>query len=203
MIKNILLILLIVLTIFFVSFPFIKYCVLKSHYLKIYSNKVKRLSRRMKFYSLDNVSFLDLEGSKLHADHIIFGSKYIYFINDYFFYGSLLANKKDKTWIYLKRFKNEPIFVENLLTKNESNTARFGKVAKLDNELLVSISLISNECIYKGDKLLNNSYATSPFKLSKLIRKLEAKEVKSINKEQLKEVIEDIKYKNEKSEERN
>lgn len=184
---------------FFFTFPFIKKGVKQKHFKLLMKRKISSISLRNNFNVIDDLK-IDRNGDLIHFDHIVFGNKYIYLINDVTCFNTILGKSEDNSWLMVNSHTKETNYIDNFLIKTRLDLEKFSRVAKLDKSLLVVITNLNNECNIKIDsKNVENSYVTKEGKLKKLILEKERENVSEINKEQLQIVFEDIKRQNEES----
>lgn len=197
-IQIILLIVLIFVVIAFVVFPFVKHYLVKKHYKKLNSFKIKTIAKRNGFSFLDNINLLSLNGNYLNIDQIIFGRKYIYLIKGYSLFGILSGKQEDNSWIHVNLRNREAKYINNFLNDGKKRIEDFSRVAQMDKELLIDIELINNECDSRLENLnTQNVFVTTPYKLNRLLRKIESRNIPDLNSEQLKIVIKEIEQINE------
>lgn len=68
------------------------------------------------YYLINKLEIQLVSNESLFIDHMLFGNKYIYVINDYLFKGVLTGNAQDSKWI-LKDKKGQEIMVDSPLLK--------------------------------------------------------------------------------------
>lgn len=180
-------------------YPKLKNNYYKKNYLKIYGKKVYKVALNKDLYLINRLKLPLNPDVFVIADHVLFGTKYIYVIKDCYFYGGLIAKKEDKTWLYFdlskskSKKKGKPTYVDNPLKENRIRINRLARITGLDNHLFISLVIVNNNCVIPDYKLLSDRDYLIPLKrLSKTITKLEAQNVSPINDEQLQDAVQDI-----------
>lgn len=186
--------------IFFSLYPLLNRVILKKNYKKIYSSKIRNISIRNKFIFLDKIELQTLNNDALVVDQLLCGKKYVYVINDYCHFGILSGKVNDNSWIKVDKIKKTAEYVNNLFETSKNTLNSFSRVSKIDRSMLVGISLINNECDIRLEKKENElNFVVTPLLLTRLIRRFEGSDIASLDQEQLKIVVEEIKDLNEKT----
>ena len=170
----------------------------KETFAKLCKRKVKRIAKRHKLNSIEDLHLLNYSREKLAVDHVIFGKKYIYLITDYLLKGFVTGNANDNSWVYENTASKKSQYLPNLNFISDKNIKEFSEILGISTDLFISISLIPNECDFKIESLKEDrKYITHYSSLNRRIKILEKKEVGSLNEEQVYEQYRTIKSKNE------
>lgn len=167
-------------------------------YVKLITNKVRRLSKRKKLYSIVDLHLLNYDREKLNVNHVIFGNKYIYLISDLFLKGFVSGEVNDNSWVYFNNISKKTHYLDNLNKVSDKNIEDFAGILGISKDLVISICLIPNECDvnvngYKNTEKLIVHYSG----LNKVINSFERKQIGSFKKEQIYEQYQKIKSRNE------
>ncbi|HZJ89910.1 MAG TPA: NERD domain-containing protein [Bacilli bacterium] len=127
----------------------------------------------------------------LKIDHLLFGNKYIYIINDYIYEGILTGNKQDRSWI-LKDLKGEESYITNPLKVNDEIRKKLSLKTAIDDATFICITLVNNKTDINNLHVnTKDNYIIDIKDFMKLIEAIESRKVSALNAEQLqKRVIE-------------
>ena len=188
-------VLLVLLVIFFIVFPFARHAYIKKHFLEHYGKKIYKLALHNDFYLINRLLLKTMDGTSIDIDHLLCGNKYIYVIHDEYIDGGLYARLNDRTWIKSIKTKKEihKEKIENLLLVNKHRIETFTQITNLSPSLIINIVVINDDCKVEAfENTSKTAYLTSLFNLKKLINSLEKDNVKNIKDSQLKHAIMDI-----------
>ena len=173
----------------------IKKSILKKKYVEIYGKKIYLIARDFDYFLINNFDYKLSDGTKFHIDHLLFGEKYIYVINDMYIDGGINAKENDNAWIVFTKNKNQikKRFVSNPLKDNKAIADSFVKLTRLENDYIKSIVLVNDDCsIEEFVQTSNNNYLSTVKKIYKLIQGIEKDNVPSLNQKQLGYAVNDI-----------
>ena len=173
----------------------IKKSILKKKYVEIYGKKIYLIARDFDYFLINNFDYKLSDGTKFHIDHLLFGEKYIYVINDMYIDGGINAKENDNAWIAFTKHKKQikKRFVSNPLKDNKAIADSFVKLTRLENDYIKSIVLVNDDCsIEEFVQTSNNNYLSTVKKIYKLIQGIEKDNVPSLNQKQLGYAVNDI-----------
>ena len=173
----------------------IKKSILKKKYVEIYGKKIYLIARDFDYFLINNFDYKLSDGTKFHIDHLLFGEKYIYVINDMYIDGGINAKENDNAWIVFTKHKKQikKRFVSNPLKDNKAIADSFVKLTRLENDYIKSIVLVNDDCsIEEFVQTSNNNYLSTVKKIYKLIQGIEKDNVPSLNQKQLGYAVNDI-----------
>lgn len=173
----------------------IKKSILKKKYVEIYGKKIYLIARDFDYFLINNFDYKLSDGTKFHIDHLLFGEKYIYVINDMYIDGGINAKENDNAWIVFTKQKKQikKRFVSNPLKDNKAIADSFVKLTRLENDYIKSIVLVNDDCsIEEFVQTSNNNYLSTVKKIYKLIQGIEKDNVPSLNQKQLGYAVNDI-----------
>ena len=98
---------LVLLIIFFVIYPFIRRAYIKKHFIEVFGKKIYKIALHDDFYLINRLLLKTMDGTSIDIDHLLCGNKYIYVIHDEYFKGELYARIQDRTWIKSYKVKKE------------------------------------------------------------------------------------------------
>ncbi len=125
----------------------------------------------------------------LKIDHLLFGNKYIYIINDYIYEGVLSGNKQDSRWI-LKHAKGDETYIINPLQTNDEIRKKLSLKTAIDDATFICITLVNNKTnINNLEVNSEDNYIIDIRDFMKLIAAIESRPVAELNQEQLKKRV--------------
>lgn len=191
-------ILLVLAIVFFIGFPIYKRKILAEKYNDFCKRKIERICIKNNYKILNNLDVQNYDLQNLKIDHVVFGKKFIYLINDYYLNGDVTGDKKDNSWVYYNRVKKSTHYINNLNIVGEKNIQDFAGIFNTNPDILLSISVIPNECRFSvKDANKPSSYVSNYWMVKKIIKYLERSKINDLNNKQLVEIFELIRSKNE------
>lgn len=160
--------------------------------------KVKRIAKSKSLLVIERINLLNYKREKLGVNHVIFGKKYVYLITDFLLKGFVSGEASDNSWVYYNTTSKKNHYLTNLNKISEENIREFAGISGINDDLLVSICLVPNECDFsvkniEDDKKMVVHYSS----LARKIKELEEQEIPSLNEEQIYEQFRTIEGKNE------
>ena len=197
-------ILLVLVVCFIIFYPIILKRKYKKGFVKIYGKKIYRYALHNDLYLINQLELRCNDDQMLNIDHLLFGNKYIYVISDYYLPGVIEAKENDQSFIYQSIEKNsQKVYIDSLLLRNEAITKKLAVNLGLNPSLFVSIAIVDNDSEFKELKKTNkDNYMIHISNFSKLLNKLESRNVAPLNDEQLKYTVKDVNRLNERRKER-
>ena len=162
---------------------------------------VRKIALYSDYYLLNNFIF-KTEGSKTaQIDHLLVGDKYFYVITSLYFDGNLSGKEYDQS-LFLTTKENGKKYTDNPLFVTKSLINAFSYKTNIPPSFFIGIVLVNDSCqvnlihekrngseIPQDEKIyfvVNNS------KLKHLIKKIESRNIESINAKQLANIIPSI-----------
>lgn len=169
----------------------IKRLIYMKRYKIIYYRKVNKIAHYEDFYLINRFSLSKNADNLLTIDHILFGNKWIYLLQNYYFRGTLSGKEEDDSW-YLDNGKQKQ-YITNPLKDNAKLVRLLSTNTQIDENMFITIAVYNNDLVLKRDgETLNNNYLTNLKQLPKLIKALEKREVEVLNEEELQQVVLDL-----------
>lgn len=144
------------------------------------------------FYLINQLEISVSASDSIFIDHLIFGDKYIYLVSDFVFKGTLSGKSQDSKWI-LKTNKGEEIIVDSPFYKNRELVKKLSLRTALDQTTFIAVTLVSRETKIT-DLEVNDSqnYIIDTRDFTKLILKIESRNIRPLNSEELKKRVHEI-----------
>lgn len=144
------------------------------------------------FYLINQLEISVTASDSIFIDHLIFGDKYIYLVSDFVFKGTLSGKSQDSKWI-LKTNKGEEIIVDSPFYKNRELVKKLSLRTALDQTTFIAVTLVSKETKIT-DLEVNDSqnYIIDTRDFTKLILKIESRNIRPLNSEELKKRVHEI-----------
>ncbi len=145
--------------------------------LKYFYPVVRKTAVYYDFYLINKLEIQLGTNDSLFVDHMLFGNKYIYVINDYLFKGTLTGNRQDSKWI-LKDKKGQEIMVDSPLLKNKQLVKKLSLRTSIDYEKFIAITLVSKDTkITDLDVNDSANFVIDTRDFTKLILKIEGRDI--------------------------
>lgn len=192
-----LILLLIIAIVFFVTYPIVKGKIVTKKYGDFCSKKVKSIADKNGFKFLTNLKLVSFNREELGIDHILFGKKYIYILSNYQFNGDIKGTPDNNSWILLKRHNKGCEYIDNISNQLSEKTRVFSSKISANPELIMPIAIVNNECEIRVDGINdNNTFVIHYSSLKKLIKKLEFRDIKNLDVEEVENQYELLKNEN-------
>jgi len=176
-----------------ILFPFVKRKYEITHFRDIYYKKINRVALDNDYLLINNLVLKDHSGLICTIDHILFAHKYIYVIKDRYYRGGISGVYDDNVWFFYgqKGIKQE---FENPMKINEKRIEKLASITHFDKEYFVSIVLINDNAIVKDLKSLNTaiSFIIPKSRFKKLIKTIESKDIPDIDQKGLEKAVLEI-----------
>lgn len=181
----------VLLVVFLILYKPVKNKLYQKNYHNYYGKKVYKTALYEDFYLINNFVFSYEEGKGMKIDHVLFGNKYIYLINDYYYDGSLSGQEKDGSLILITK-SGKKSYVDNPLMANKIVSKRLSIISNFDKSMLISIALVNKECSLEIEHKEKNNYLIQVDKLYKLVRAIESRDIAPIEPDQLQRAVKDM-----------
>lgn len=181
----------VVFVLFLLLYKPIKNKLYEKNYSTYYGKKVYKTALYEDFYLINDFVFAYEENKGVKINHVLFGNKYIYLINDYYFNGSLSGQEKDGSLILVTK-NGKKAYVDNPLMANKVVAKRLSVIANFDKTMLISIALVNKECALEIEHKEKNNYLIQADKLYKLVRAIESRDIAPIEPDQLQRAVKDM-----------
>lgn len=197
-------ILLLLVILFIIFYPKLRSAKFKKDYVSIYGKKIYQYALHNDLYLINELELKGNDDQKLRIDHLLFGTKYIYLITDYYLPGTVEAKVNDQSFIYTSLDKNpKKVYIDNLFLSADVLTKKVAANLGLNPNLFIPVSIVDNDCDFGNLKLnVKDNYIVHFNKFNKLINVLESRNVPPLNDNQLKYTVKDVNRLNERRKER-
>jgi hypothetical protein len=144
------------------------------------------------FYLINQLEISVGANDSIFIDHLIFGDKYIYLVSDFVFKGTLSGKSQDSKWI-LQTKKGEEIMIDSPVYKNRELVQRLSLRTALDQTTFIAVTLVSKDTKIT-DLEVNDpqNYIIDTRDFMKLILKIESRNIRPLNSEELKKRVHEI-----------
>ncbi|MCQ2793334.1 MAG: NERD domain-containing protein [Bacilli bacterium] len=180
---------------FFIFFPIIYKRYLNKFFLNVYGKKAYQIANKYDYYLINKLTLEANDNTKIQIDHLLFGDKYLYVIHDCYYDGAIEYKENDRNWIfyYGKAKRPNKRFTENHIITNKNLISKLSMITGLDKSLMINVVLINNSCIVNEFKTDSSDVAFLKVKsLKDFILELEGRDIKPLDKEQLRYVVHDL-----------
>lgn len=143
------------------------------------------------YYLINDMRFKVDSGKVAKIDHILFGNKYIYIINDAYYEGDLTGKEIDKSLILIDR-KGKKFYTDNQYLVSKSIIKALTDSTGISNDLLIGIVVVNNNCKINIETNNKQYYIIQKNKLKRLIRAIESRPVGNMNAAQLDNLVKAI-----------
>lgn len=170
------------------SYYFINKKVNQKHFKEHYYKTIYDIAMKQDYYLINNYKFKTGEKRFGKIDHILFADKYIYLILDCYHNGDLTGSIQDPSLVLIDKtgkkqyVKNRVVEVKTILEKLTIST-------ELDPELFVGIVLVNDDVNLDIKPNNQDFYYIQRRKIAKLVKTIEDRDVKDLNKDELARVV--------------
>ncbi len=164
-------------------------------YVDFYGKQVYLIARDFDYYLINRTKIKVTDSGYVVCDHILFGDKFIYLINDRYYRGGLMAKEEDKSWVYYGKKSGRYMkqYVDNPLKLNDIRRNKISQVTGIDCSLFISIVLLNDDCYVSSfEGKSKDNFLVPLSKLRKTIKSIEKRDVMPMDEEQLKNAVQDI-----------
>lgn len=171
-------------------FP-LRHSYIRKKYREYYYKKIYKVAFSRDYYLINNFLFRIDDSTVMGIDHILFGDRYIFIINDYFYEGDLLGNADDKSLIFVNRKGNKQ-YTDNPFITSEKVVSRLSMITGIDSSLMIGVVLVNNNCKCFVKSESKQFYVVQRKYFKMLIRNVESRTVGRINPVQLDSAVKAI-----------
>jgi len=163
----------------------------KKHFREYCGKAIYKIAFDEDYYLINDMRFKVDSGKVAKIDHILFGNKYIYIINDAYFEGDLTGKEADKSLILIDR-KGKKFYTDNQYLISKSIIKTLTDSTNISNDLLIGIVVVNNNCKISIETTNKQYYIIQKNKLKRLIRAIESRPVGNMNAGQLDNLVKAI-----------
>lgn len=187
-------ILLVLTVLILIFYPRLRKAKYQKDFVSICGKKIYKYVYKNDYYLINKLELKESDNHILKVDHLLFANKYIYLIKDYHLPGELIAKESDNSFIYIPSDKNlDKRYIDNLLIKNKKQVHRVARCIGLDESLFISIVILSDDTQLDDFKSSSNdNFIVHLSRFNRLIDKIESRNVKPLNDNQLKYTVKDV-----------
>ena len=124
-------------------------------------------------------------------DHILFGNKYIYIINDAYYEGDLTGKETDKSLILIND-KGKKFYTDNQYLISSSLVKTLSQSTGIGMDLMIGVTVVNNNCKISIETSNKQFYIIQKKRLKRLIKAIESRNVGNINAAQLEALVKAI-----------
>ncbi len=194
-----LVILLAIVVLLIIFYPKIKRARYKKDHISIYGKRVYKYALHNDLYLINKLALKGNDDQLLKIDHLLFGTKYIYVISDFYLPGNIEAKENDRSFVYTPLEKNaKKVYIDNVFISGAELTKKVASNLGLNPSLFIPVALVDDDADFGDFKpTLKNNYLVHVSNFNKLLDALEARKVAPLNDDQLKYAVMDVNRLNE------
>lgn len=194
-----LVILLAIVVLLIIFYPKIKRARYKKDHISIYGKRVYKYALHNDLYLINKLALKGNDDQLLKIDHLLFGTKYIYVISDFYLPGNIEAKENDHSFVYTPLEKNaKKVYIDNVFISGAELTKKVASNLGLNPSLFIPVALVDDDADFGDFKpTLKNNYLVHVSNFNKLLDALEARKVAPLNDDQLKYAVMDVNRLNE------
>lgn len=164
---------------------------IKKKYVEHYYKEIYKIALDRDYYLINNFAFKVDDSSLLRINHILFGDKYVYLINDYHFDGDIAGKAFDKSLICFSK-KGKKYYIDNPIVRSKFLLDRLCIMTGLDPNIMIGVSLVNDDC--SSDIISTNKqyYLVQRNKLASLIKAIESRRIGKLNEKSLEKLVHSI-----------
>lgn len=165
--------------------------IIKKKYVEHYYREIHKIVMNNDYYLINNFIFKVDDSSLMKINHIIFGEKYVYLINDFHYDGDIAGKCFDKSLICFSK-KGKKYYIDNPILKNRFLLERLCMMTGLDSSIMIGISLVNDDCNSDISSDSKQYYLVSRNKLGSLIKAIESRPINKLNEKSLEKLVQSI-----------
>lgn len=164
---------------------------IKKKYVEHYYKEIYKIALDRDYYLINNFAFKVDDSSLLRINHILFGDKYVYLINDYHFDGDIAGKAFDKSLICFSK-KGKKYYIDNPIVRSKFLLDRLCIMTGLDPNIMIGISLVNDDCSSDIISTSKQYYLVQRNKLASLIKAIESRRIGKLNEKSLEKLVHSI-----------
>ena len=164
---------------------------IKKKYVEHYYKEIYKIALNHDYYLINNFAFKVDDSSLLRINHILFGDKYVYLINDYHFDGDIAGKAFDKSLICFSK-KGKKYYIDNPIVRSKFLLDRLCIMTGLDPNIMIGISLVNDDCSSDIISISKQYYLVQRNKLASLIKAIESRRIGKLNEKSLEKLVHSI-----------
>ena len=164
---------------------------MKTDYKYYYYKRIYKLAMDKDYYLINNFLFKIDDSHVGRIDHILFGNKYIYLVNDCYFDGDITGKENDTSVILINR-DGKKNYEDNPILNNRKIANKLSLVTGINPSLIIGVSIINDSCNCSIETTSKSFYIIQSCNFRKLVKAIESHEIAEINKDQLASAVKAI-----------
>lgn len=164
---------------------------IKKKYVEHYYKEIYKIALDRDYYLINNFAFKVDDSSLLRINHILFGDKYVYLINDYHFDGDIAGKAFDKSLICFSK-KGKKYYIDNPIVRSKFLLDRLCIMTGLDPNIMIGVSLVNDDCSSDIISTSKQYYLVQRNKLASLIKAIESRRIGKLNEKSLEKLVHSI-----------
>lgn len=164
---------------------------IKKKYVEHYYKEIYKIALNNDYYLINNFAFKVDDSSLLKINHILFGEKYVYLINDYHFDGDIAGKAFDKSLICFSK-RGKKYYIDNPIVRSKYLLDRLTIMTGLDPTIMIGISLVNDDCSSDIISQSKQYYLVQRNKLASLVKAIESRNIGKLNEKSLEKLVHSI-----------
>lgn len=165
---------------------------LKHNLPNAYFRTINKVALYKDFY-LINLLKLKIDSNQfITYDHVLFGNKYIYVIADAYYEGVLKGTITDSKLSLIERKNRRGREIDNPLYTNKYRLEKLALATGIEKDMLINIVVVNDECDLTNITNNDSVFMINRCDFYRLIDAIESREVRILNPEELKGIVQDI-----------
>ena len=181
----------VIIVVFLLLFFPIRKRIIKKKYVEHYYKEIYKIALNNDYYLINTFVFKIDDSSILRINHILFGEKYVYLINDYHFDGDIAGKAFDKSLICFSK-KGKKYYIDNPIARSKYLLERLCIMTGLDPTIMIGISLVNDDCNSDIASTSKQYYLVSRNKLASLVKAIESRDIAKLNEKSLDKLVHSI-----------
>jgi len=160
-------------------------------YKMVYYKKIYHIAIEQDYYLINDFLFKIDESQVARIDHILFGEKFIYLINDYSYPGDITGKEDDKSLI-LQDLKGKKFYTDNPFISMKKILRCLSSITGIDPSMFIGVNLVNNDCHTYIQSTSKQFYIVKIGKLTQLVKNIESTPIGKIKEEELEATVKAI-----------
>lgn len=168
----------------FLTYYFVNKKNISKNYKYHYYKRIYKIALDNDYYLINDFVFKIDDYHAARVDHILFGNKYIYIFNDFYYNGDIQGKETDPSIISIDRIGKKR-YEENPISTNKKLLTRLSIVTGINTSLLIGVTVVNDDCKIGIQTQTKSYYIVQSKDIKRLVKAIESRPIGNINPEQL------------------
>ena len=176
---------------FTIAFPYIYRYYYFHNYHKIFAKKIEHFCKKNNFENLGILKIKSIHNELISIDHLVFGNKNIYLIEDFYCNCDVYGKQIDNSLLIRNDKNKQSFYVENPFHSAEQKISNLSQVLSIDKNLFIPVVIYNPSCNFINLSKASNMCCYT--RIKKIILNFESIDEEPLNRDQVVSTINEIK----------